>query len=180
LSSLHPQVIEARTQLAEARIKAANLHASGATGPQVCFAWADSVDAIVLRLIRASCEDLAIDSSSFAFVAHGGYGRRDLAPYSDIDLMLLHRNLSEREISPLARKISQMIVDTGFQLGFSVRTPFQCRQIAWTDATILTSLVEMRFLHGSEPLFDRFQQSLRTGVKWRWRSLAAMIENERF
>ncbi|MFN6128444.1 MAG: [protein-PII] uridylyltransferase [Planctomycetota bacterium] len=180
MSSLHPQVIEARTQLAEARIKAANLHASGATGPQVCFAWADSVDAIVLRLIRTSCEELAIDPSSFVFVAHGGYGRRDLAPFSDIDLMLLHRGLSEREISPLARKISQMIVDTGFQLGFSVRTPFQCRQIAWTDATILTSLVEMRFLHGSEPLFDRFQQSLRTGVKWRWRSLAAMIEKERF
>jgi [protein-PII] uridylyltransferase len=180
LSSLHPQVIEARTQLAEARIKASNLHASGATGPQVCFAWADSVDAIVLRLIHAACEGLDIDRSAYAFVAHGGYGRRDLAPYSDIDLMLLHRGLSEREISPLARKISQMIVDAGFQLGFSVRTPFQCRQIAWMDATILSSMVEMRFIDGSELLFERFEQSLRTGVKWRWRSLAGMIEKERF
>lgn len=180
MSSLHPQVIEARTQLAEARIKAANLHASGATGPQVCFAWADSVDAIILRLIQAACEGLSIDRSAIAFVAHGGYGRRDLAPYSDIDLMLLHRGLSERDISPLARRVSQMIVDAGFQLGFSVRTPFQCRQIAWMDATILTSMVEMRLLDGSEALFDRFEQSLRTGVKWRWRSLAGMIEKERF
>jgi [protein-PII] uridylyltransferase len=166
--------------LAEARIKAANLHASGATGPQVCFAWADSVDAIILRLIQAACEGLSIDRSAIAFVAHGGYGRRDLAPYSDIDLMLLHRGLSERDISPLARRVSQMIVDAGFQLGFSVRTPFQCRQIAWMDATILTSMVEMRLLDGSEALFDRFEQSLRTGVKWRWRSLAGMIEKERF
>ncbi|MFO0011757.1 MAG: [protein-PII] uridylyltransferase [Planctomycetota bacterium] len=180
MSSLHPQVIEARTQLAEARIKAANLHASGATGPQVCFAWADAVDAIVLRLIDAACDGVDIDASSFAFIALGGYGRRDLAPFSDIDLMLLHRGLSEREISPLARKVSQMIVDAGFQLGFSVRTPFQCRQIAWNDATILTSLVEMRLIHGSEALFSRFEQSLRRGVKWRWRSLAAMIEKERF
>lgn len=180
MSSLHPQVIEARTQLAEARIKAANLHSSGVTGPQVCFAWADAVDAIVLRLIQAACEGVGIDPSSFAFVAHGGYGRRDLAPFSDIDLMLLHRGLSERDISPLARKASQMIVDAGFQLGFSVRTPFQCKQIAWTDATILTSLVEMRLLCGSESLFTRFEQSLRRGVKWRWRSLAAMIEKERF
>jgi [protein-PII] uridylyltransferase len=180
LSSLHPQVIEARTQLAEARVKAFNLHSSGATGPQVCFAWADAVDAIVLRLIRAACEPIAVDPASFAFVAHGGYGRRDLAPFSDIDLMLLHRGLPEKEIAPVARNVSQMIVDAGFQLGFSVRTPFQCRQIAWTDATILTSLVEMRLLHGSEPFFDRFEQSLRRGVKWRWRSLAAMIEKERF
>jgi [protein-PII] uridylyltransferase len=180
LSSLHPQVIEARTQLAEARIKAANLHASGATGPQVCFAWADSVDAIIQRLILAACDGSGIDPSRFAFIALGGYGRRDLAPYSDIDLMLLHRGLTERELAPIARKVSQMIVDAGFQLGFSVRTPFQCRQIAWADATILTSLVEMRFIHGSESLYASFEHSLRTGVKWRWRSLAAMIEKERF
>lgn len=180
MSSLHPQVIEARTQLAEARIKAANLHGSGATGPQVCFAWADAVDAIVCRLIVAACEDVAVDPNTFAFVALGGYGRRDLAPYSDIDLMLLHRGLSDREVSPLARKVSQMIVDAGFQLGFSVRTPFQCRQIAWADATILTSLVEMRLVHGSDSLFESFEQSFRRGVKWRWRSLSAMIEKERF
>ncbi len=131
-------------------------------------------------LITAACTDHPLDSKSFAFVALGGYGRRDLAPYSDIDLMLLHRGLSEVHIAPLARKISQMIVDAGFQLGFTVRTPFQCRQIAWHDATVLTSFVEMRLLQGSSQLYDRFASSVRTGVKWRWRSLSRMIEKERF
>ncbi len=180
LSSLHPQVIEARAQLAEARLKIANLHASGSSGPQVCFAWADSVDAIVHRLIEVACAESEIEASSFSFIALGGYGRRDLAPYSDIDLMLLHRGLKESDISPIARRVSQMIVDTGFQLGFSVRTPHQCRQIAWIDATCLTALVEMRLVHGSETLFDHIVNSIRNGSKLRWRSLAKMIEKERF
>jgi [protein-PII] uridylyltransferase len=180
LTSLHPQVIESRALLAEARLKAANLHASGSSGPQVCFAWADSVDAIVRRLISIACEDSKVDVSAFAFIALGGYGRRDLAPFSDVDLMLLHRGVSERNISPIARKVSQMIVDAGLQLGFSVRTPHQCRQLAWTDAVILTSLVEMRLIHGSQSLFDQFENSVRNGAKLRWRSLAGMIEKERF
>lgn len=180
MSSLHPQVIEARTLLAEARLKIANLHASGSTGPQTCFAWADSVDAIVRRLIEVAIAEAGGDENRLAFVALGGYGRRDLAPYSDLDLMLLHRGLKEKEIAPIARRISQMIVDAGLQLGFSVRTLNQCRQIAWTDATSLTALVEMRLVHGSEPLFNQLGNSIRNGAKLRWRSLAKMIEKERF
>jgi len=179
LSSLHPQVIEARTQLAEARLKASNLHASGVTGPQVCLAWADSVDAIIRRLIEAASEGSEADPSAYSLIALGGYGRRDLAPFSDIDLMLLHRGVKENDVSLLARKVSQMIVDAGFQLGFSVRTPYQCRQIAWSDATALTALVEMRLLHGSQSLYDHFENSIRTGAKRRWRSLSARIEKER-
>ncbi|MFM7932273.1 MAG: DUF294 nucleotidyltransferase-like domain-containing protein, partial [Pirellula sp.] len=180
MSSLHPQVIESRQQLAEARLKSANLHASGNTGPQVCLAWADSVDAIVHRLLSVACQEENVDPTKFAFLALGGYGRRDLAPYSDLDLMLLHNNLPEAKLQGLARKASQMIGDSGFQLGFSVRTPFQCRQLAWTDAQVLTSLVEMRLVYGSESLFNSFENSFKNGAKLRWRSLAGMIERERF
>ncbi|MEI6525009.1 MAG: hypothetical protein WCP62_03210, partial [Planctomycetota bacterium] len=66
MSSLHPQVIESRLQLAEARLKSENLHSSGNTGPQVCLAWADSVDAIVRRLICVACEEENVDLSKFA------------------------------------------------------------------------------------------------------------------
>jgi [protein-PII] uridylyltransferase len=182
LSSLHPQVVKARTQLADARNKAASLHNSGASGPQLCFAWADHVDDVINGLIQAAIQDLEqpIDAGCFAFVALGGYGRRDLAPFSDIDLMLLYRGLSESQIAPLARKIAQMIVDAGLQLGFSIRTPFQARQSAWTDATILTSLVEMRLIEGNQSLFDSFLNSFRNGCRRRSGRLATMIEKERF
>jgi [protein-PII] uridylyltransferase len=171
--------MESRQQLAEARLKSANLHSSGNTGLQVCLAWADSVDAIVHRLIAVACQEENADPSKFAFLALGGYGRRDLAPYSDLDLMLLHNSLPEKPLQAIARRASQMIGDSGFQLGFSVRTPFQCRQLAWTDAQVLTSLVEMRLIYGSQSLFESFENSFKNGAKLRWRSLASMIEQER-
>ncbi len=182
MSSLHPQVVKARSQLADARLKAAGLHHSGATGPQVCFAWADQVDEVIQDLIKAALVGLSkpIDPGCFSFVGLGGYGRRDLAPFSDIDLMLLYRGVSESKIAPLARAIAQMIVDAGLQLGFSIRTPHQAKQIAWTDATILTSLVEMRLIAGSQPLFDGFLNAFRIGCKRRSRRLAVLIEHERF
>ena len=135
MSSLHPQVVKARSQLADARLKAASLHHSGASGPQVCFAWADQVDQVINDLIKTAVSGLAkpLDDSCFALVALGGYGRRDLAPFSDIDLMLLYRGVSESQIAPLARSIAQMIVDAGLQLGFTIRTPSQARQAAWTE-----------------------------------------------
>jgi len=182
LSSLHPQVVEARSLLADARLKAASLHNSGATGPQVCFAWADDVDQVIHDLIQAALEGLRdpVDPSRFAFVALGGYGRRDLAPFSDIDLMLLYRGVSESRIAPLARSIAQMIVDAGLQLGFSIRTPFQARQAAWADATILTSLVEMRLVEGNQSLFDGFLNAFKIGCKRRSSRLSKLIEQERF
>ena len=182
MSSLHPQVVKARSQLADARLKAASLHHSGATGPQVCFAWADQVDQVIHDLIQASLDGLQkpLDPSCFAFVALGGYGRRDLAPFSDIDLMLLYRGVSESEIAPLARLIAQMIVDAGLQLGFTIRTPYQARHFAWNDATILTSLVEMRLVEGSQAMFDGFLNAFRIGCKRHSRRLSGLIELERF
>jgi [protein-PII] uridylyltransferase len=182
LSTLHPKVVEARSSLVNARSKAASLHQSGATGPQVCFAWADDVDEVINSLIAAAVDGLQvpIDKNSYAFIALGGYGRRDLAPYSDIDLMLLYRGLRESQIAPLARAIAQMVVDAGLQLGFSIRTPFQARQIAWSDATVVTSLAEMRLVNGSQSLFDHFDNSFRVGCRRRSGRLAAIIEKERF
>ncbi|MEQ1826112.1 MAG: [protein-PII] uridylyltransferase [Pirellula sp.] len=182
MTTLHSQVVHARTQLTEARSKAANLHASGATGPQVCFAWADHVDEIINGLIVAAVRDLEkpLDPACFAFIALGGYGRRDLAPFSDIDLMLMYRGVSESDIAPLARSIGQMIVDAGLQLGLSIRTAGQARQLAWSDATVLTSLAEMRLLFGNELFFETFLDSFRISCRRRSSRLSAMIEKERF
>ena len=180
MSSLHPQVVNARAFLAEARAKTRVLHESGGGGFQVCSAWTDDVDEVVVDIIRAALASLAKqpDLSSYAFVALGGYGRRDLAPYSDIDLMLLYRG-SEASIAPLARLIGQMVVDAGLQLGFSVRTVGQSKSVAWTDATALTSFVEMRFIEGYRPLFESLEQAIMVGCKIRPNRLTKMIEAER-
>ncbi len=108
-------VLQARKRLLEGRQKLRAQHDSGSPGLQVCVRLADLVDSVLLELYQASLADLTGDdlAQSVALVAHGGYGRRDVAPYSDVDLMLLHDPRVTDAVVPLARRLSQWIVDAG-------------------------------------------------------------------
>jgi [protein-PII] uridylyltransferase len=177
VSSLLPVVLEARSRLAECRAKAREQHDSGATGLQVCYRWTDDVDSVINSLITAATaetEDLPSESN-FAFVAHSGYGRKDLAPYSDVDIMLLFRNVREDQIAPLARRFAQLASDANIQVGFSTRSVRQAFRLSWKDATIFSALTESRLLAGSQELFDRFQSSFRTSTQRRARKLIKSV-----
>jgi len=91
-----------------------------------------------------------------ALAAVGGYGRGQLFPYSDVDLLIL---LSAPPDGPLARKIEDLIGtlwDIGIEVGHSVRTIDECEALATTDITIQTTLLEARLLAGNRGLFARF------------------------
>ena len=82
-------------------------------------------------------------------MAHGGYGRRDVAPYSDVDLMILHRRGARPRLAPLAERLLRDVFDVGLVLGHSVRTP--CAGLPPglpTTRMICTSLIESRLLAG--------------------------------
>jgi [protein-PII] uridylyltransferase len=166
-------VLQARQRLLEGRQKLRAQHDSGSPGLQVCVRLADLVDSVVLELYEAALADAGSAGlrEHVVLVAHGGYGRRDVAPYSDVDLMLLHDPRAASEVVPLARKLSQWVVDAGLQLGFSVRTPQQAWRLCWSDTTIFTSLVESRLLTGSSELFASYLRGLRLGAKRRTRKL---------
>src|SRR5207249_671370 len=91
-------------------------------------------------------------------VALGGYGRRELAPYSDIDIMFLFRPEAGPTVASLSRQVLHHLWDVGFQVGHSVRTIQDCIELAATDVTIQTSMMEARFLAGSPDLFQDFQR----------------------
>ena len=91
-----------------------------------------------------------------ALAAVGGYGRGQLYPYSDVDLLIL---LAAPADGPLARKIEDLIGtlwDIGIEVGHSVRTIEECVALASTDVTIQTTLLEARLLAGQRALFARF------------------------
>jgi [protein-PII] uridylyltransferase len=178
---MHPAVLDARLRLDESREKAKAQHLADAPGRQVCFLLTDAVDSILHDIIYAAIEinKLSPELPGIAFVAHGGYGRRDLAPYSDIDLMLLYKPSCESAALALARSVAQMIVDAGFQLGFSTRTAAQARSLAWTDAAVFTSLVESRHLYGDAALFENFRESFRNGANRRANRLIPFIQAAR-
>jgi len=99
-------------------------------------------------------------ASSAALVATGGYGRSELYPYSDIDLLVL----LPAEPSPAERERIERLIgtfwDIGLEIGHSVRTVQACVETAAADITIQTTLLEARFLAGSRRLFLGLQAAL--------------------
>ena len=158
-------LVTAREQLAEGRKKLKEQHARGSPGVQVCASLTVLLDAIVLKLFEAALEDLDDDGphglrEHVALVPHGGYGRRSVAPYSDVDLMILHSGGASDRVTALAKRLTHDIYDVGLDLGHSVRTPAEACQLARGDVTICTSLLEARLLVGNAALFEQFQSRL--------------------
>ena len=94
-------------------------------------------------------------------MAHGGYGRRHLAPLSDIDLMILHDTRQADLVRQFTTRLTQDVFDCGLKLGHSLRTPSDAVNLARTDPVICTSLVESRPIVGSMNLFDSFWKNFR-------------------
>jgi len=102
-----------------------------------------------------SCWDLFPwdNLNDISLIAVGGYGRGELHPHSDIDLLILLKN--EAAVERLQQEISDFVTllwDTNLEIGHSVRTVDQCRIEAGNDITIATNLMETRLLIGSDQL----------------------------
>lgn len=99
-----------------------------------------------------------------ALAAVGGYGRGELFPYSDIDvLLLLPDGVEAHQPGPVKDSIEAFITscwDVGLEIGSSVRTLGECVNEAAGDVTIQTAMLESRHLAGARPLFKRFEQRL--------------------
>jgi len=99
-------------------------------------------------------------SPGMALVATGGYGRGELFPCSDVDvLILLDGEPTEAERERLERLVG-MFWDIGLEIGHSVRTVEACVESAQADITVETSLLEARLLAGSAPLFRRLAKAI--------------------
>ena len=116
---------------------------------------------VVDEVILSAWEHFTADiDGQPALVAVGGYGRGELHPYSDVDLMIL---LSESRIADIDEPVSRFLAflwDIGLEVGHSVRTPEECVTESSNDVTILTTLMEARLLSGPETLFDTMQEKI--------------------
>ncbi len=126
-------------------------------------AWRSTVDAwLVERFDEAS---VGREPGGLSLVAVGGYGRGDLAPDSDLDLLLLHRS---REVpGEVAERLWYPIWDEGLKLGHAVRTSREALSLAADDLDTATSLLTMRHLAGDADLTDELAESAQ--VQWRTR-----------
>jgi [protein-PII] uridylyltransferase len=90
--------------------------------------------------------------------AVGGYGRGELHPYSDIDLLILHHPDTLPTCKDNVERFLTLLWDIGLEIGHSVRTVQQCVEIARTDITVATNIMESRTLVGDESLRVELQK----------------------
>ena len=88
-------------------------------------------------------------------VALGGYGRSELYPFSDIDLLLLHDWRSGKYMQEVSEAVLYPLWDAGFEVGHSVRGVKDAVRFAGEDFFFQVALLDARFLVGSEPLYDQ-------------------------
>ncbi|WP_250451282.1 [protein-PII] uridylyltransferase [Caballeronia sp. ATUFL_M2_KS44] len=132
------------------------------------FKTATTVEPLMHALARATDDALKGAWSACempadaALVAVGGYGRGELAPYSDVDiLVLLPDAAAQADDAALNARVEQFIGmawDLGLDIGSSVRSVEQCIGEASNDVTVLTSLLEARRICGDAQLFQRFSE----------------------
>lgn len=133
----------------------------GSSGAEAMEALTELVDGLIIGRYRNGLRQLgeaaeSASSQACCLVALGGYGRRELAPQSDIDLMVLFKPDAKEMIPDLVKTVLHPLWDAGFQVGHSVRTIQECLDLATEDLTIRTSMMEARFLVGSTQLFQEF------------------------
>lgn len=135
----------------------------GATGADVMVALTEFVDGLVRdrysTAMRQAGEGAQVAGAQHCcLVALGGYGLRELAPYSDIDIMFLYSEEAGEAAPVLFREVLHHLWDLGFQVGHSMRTTQDCIELAGQDLSIRTAMMTARFLAGSPSLFQKFHR----------------------
>ena len=118
-------------------------------GVRLTHALCEATDEWIREVWTRAVEDVKV-SKRVALVAVGGYGRGELAPFSDLDIMLIHDGA--KNIDDLASKIWYPIWDSGLKLGHSVCTVKQATELAKSELDAATALLSVRLLAGDESL----------------------------
>ncbi|PCJ13380.1 MAG: [protein-PII] uridylyltransferase [Gammaproteobacteria bacterium] len=105
-------------------------------------------------------------AKDIALVAVGGYGRGELHPHSDIDLLVLFKNDKHTHHIEAVEEFLRLLWDIGIDLGHSVRTLAQCIEEARKDVTIATNLIESRIISGPKKLFTQLQNKTQWDATW--------------
>ena len=118
-----------------------------------------SVDGVLAR----AWDEAALPPGT-ALVGVGGYGRGELFPYSDIDLLILLEHAPDGPTTAKLEELVQLLWDLGLEIGHSIRTVDECLSESKADITVQTSLLEARLVCGNPALFaelqERYQQAM--------------------
>ena len=149
-------------------------HRGGAGGLEIASAWSTVMDHLIRHLFAAisaeHTQQFPASRGRFALVAQGGYGRGELNPQSDIDLLFLYGWKVSPFVETLTEKLLYTLWDAALQVGHATRSIAECARLAAIDMKVRTSLLDARFLCGDYALYEDFDKKMesrliRKGVK---------------
>lgn len=121
------------------------------------------VDMIVLTAWNITAADRLKDSG---LIAVGGYGRGELHPQSDVDLLILLTAEARTDVKESVSRFLTLLWDIGLEVGHSTRTVKECAEQARRDVTVVTNLMETRCLAGPDELFQAMRKAVGPGKMW--------------
>jgi len=163
LKDLSKPVSDCRQALERANESLNQQFMEGAAVTELVRLRSDLIDFLLVRLWRHYAKEPA---RTAALIAVGGYGRGELHPFSDIDIMVLTEDDLPQAAESALSEFFMALWDIGLEIGHSVRTVSQCRQESTDDITIATTLIEARLISGPEALFEQMKQATSTAEIW--------------
>ena len=139
-------------------------HRAGAGGTEIVAAYSMVMDQLIRHLFSVVSKDFLrrypSDYPHCAIVAQGGYGRGELNPYSDIDLLILY----SWKVSPFVEAITERLLytlwDAGLQVGHAIRSVNESVRLAGSDMKVRTALLDARYLCGDYSFYGDFEKAV--------------------
>jgi [protein-PII] uridylyltransferase len=162
VQELPPLTGDVKADFQASRKLVEEVHRSGGSGHTVVRLQSAAMDRIVGVLWdRAVAEAAATHAASpVSLIAIGGYGRRDLAPFSDVDLLVLHGDgKPDAFVKLAAERLVYALWDLRLEVGYAVRDLETCDKLATEDHTARTALLDLRHLAGDRELFRALERA---------------------
>ena len=140
-------------------------HRDGAGGQEIVSAYSEMMDHLIRHLFEEASQDYMRRYPSTnprcTLVALGGYGREELNPNSDIDLLFLHIWKVTPYVESVAENICYTLWDTGLQVGHAMRSIAESIRLGNKDIKVKTSMTDARYLCGDRELYENFEKAVK-------------------
>lgn len=135
-------------------------HQFGISGREIVEEYTRLTDNVIQRIYHAATQKKILPETPYlAILALGGYGREELNPYSDIDIMLVYdaSRVNVKQLQPFASQLITILWDAGFEVGHSCRSIKECIRATYDDIFSKTSMLDARYIVGARPIYRQFR-----------------------
>ena len=152
-----------RTELKDAHAELVERFRADESVESLVHARADLIDAILLEVWRSQ---LPSGYERWALAAVGGYGRGELHPHSDVDILILVPEAPDDAGRGIVERVVTFLWDINLEVGHSVRTVKECAEESAADVGVMTTLIEARPLAGNAQLIEEMRSAVSADRIW--------------